>query len=111
MPFPATPPWQRAHWPGPWGKKGSPLWCYRADLEIFGGGDGDTRAPASRVERAQGAFCGAGFQLASASALGHGLSRFVSIPGAIWGGGGGTGMAAGGSRSPSRVVLRGEVPS
>lgn len=38
MPFPATPPWQRAHWPGPWGKKGSPLWCYRADLEIFWGG-------------------------------------------------------------------------
>lgn len=92
-------------------KKGARFGVTGQIWRFLGGGDGDTRAPASRVERAQGAFCGAGFQLASASALGHGLSRFVSIPGAIWGGGGGTGMAAGGSRSPSRVVLRGEVPS
>lgn len=40
--------------------------------------DPHTHAPASRRERAQGLFCDAGFLFASASALGHGVSYFVS---------------------------------
>lgn len=68
------------------GGKGSPVWCYWADLEILGGTEGGTQhthAPASEGERAQGLFCDAGFQFASASALGHSVSCFLSHA-AIW---------------------------
>lgn len=100
MPFPATLPapapstsaaealacWQPADWPRRSGK-GSPVWCYWADLAILGGwregGHARARAPASGRERAQGLFCDAGFQFASASALGHGVSCFLSHA-AIW---------------------------
>lgn len=80
-------------------------------LGDFGGMEGGgththARAPASGGERAQGLFCDAGFQFASASALGHGVSCFLSHA-AIWEtaiGGDGDGKAGGGV-SGSGLVL------
>lgn len=89
------------------GGKRSPAWCYWADLEIFGGDGGRgprAHAPASGGERAQGLFCDAGFQFASAGALGHGVSCSLSHA-AIWATAiGGTAMAGeGGLRVGARL--------
>lgn len=48
------------------------------------GGGPRAHAPAWGGERAQGWFCDAGFQLASAGSLGHGGSCWLS-PAALWG--------------------------
>lgn len=98
---------QRRPWPvgsarigrGGGGGKGSPVWCYWADLEILGGWreGGHAHAPALGGERAQGLFCDAGFQFASAGVLGHGVSCFLSQA-AIWESAiGGNGDGEGGS--------------
>lgn len=90
MPFPAAPParrssaaealacWQCADWPGGWERE--PSLVLPGRLGEFGGiaGGGHTHAPASGGEHAQGLFCDAGFQFASAGALGHGVSCFLS---------------------------------
>lgn len=94
MLLPATPPapapripaaealacWQPADWPGGVGK-GAQFGVTGQTWRFWGGwreGDTHTHAPASGRERAQGLFCDAGFQFASARALGHGVSYFVS---------------------------------
>lgn len=56
------------------------------------------------MEHAQGWFCDAGFQFASAGALGHGVSRFVSCT-AIWGGKGGVPYSRLVCSSPRRARL------